>query len=250
MSSITNHRIRMSLIITILAGGDGTRMRSTTPKVLHEYLGTPMLVRIIHECLSLHPSTIFIITGKHHDMIQSVLRTYKLYDSDHICLRQQEQQLGTADAVKTVMHEYKEDDHVLLLNGDTPALHASFLRKIIHNGINTIVTAQIDNPHGYGRIVTKNDNHIVIVEEKDCNEAEKAIHVINTGIYYVHGKTLKTCLPQIKNDNASREYYLTDMVSVAYENAYIFQTYPIHENDKKCILGVNTPEQLWDLETY
>ena len=101
----------MSLVVTILAGGDGKRMRSTTPKVLHSYLGTPMLVRIIHECLSLHPTRIYVITGKNHDMIQSVLHTYKI---DYVLLRQQKHQLGTADAIKTVIHEYKDNDNVII----------------------------------------------------------------------------------------------------------------------------------------
>lgn len=240
-------------VVTILAGGNGTRMRSSVPKVLHHFLGVPMLVKIIRECINLNPYKVIVVTGSFHDDIIDTLERYHL-TSSKIVTCQQKHQLGTGDAVKSTLHEYCENDCVVILNADMPAITSEFLSNLVGQykttKKNMIVTCEVDNPTGYGRIVTDIDDKVLrIIEEKDCSLKEKELNLINSGIYICCARTLTTVVPKILNDNAQKEYYLTSMVDVATCYSDDFYSHKLLCGDNRLVCGVNTPEQLIQLET-
>lgn len=241
-----------SLIVTILAAGEGKRMRSEIPKVLHLFCGKPMLVWIIETARSLGPEKIIIVTGRHHTQIIKTLA--KWIDSFGILFVEQREPIGTGNAVMCCIDHYTPESKVLILNGDMPLITASLLDSFIRYYEKTdcvVLTAILSNPHGYGRILYENGSFIGIVEEKDCTEEQKRIHEINSGIYLVSGNVLQTFLPKITNDNAQGEYYLTDIVKWIRSSPSPFcSTYLIDESENFCIRGINTPEELLELSNF
>jgi len=239
-----------NLVITILAAGEGKRMNSTIPKVLHMFNNKPMLVRIIETVLLLKPNKIIIVTGKHYELIKSTVLKY--LDITLIDFVIQKEPLGTGDAIKSCLSHYKENDRILILNGDMPLINKDVLDKFIKNNnvhINILV-AKIENPTGYGRIIYNQYNEFIeIVEEKDCNELQRKINIINSGLYYVTNEILQDYIPLIKNTNKQNEYYLTDIVKLLKnDEKYRIDTFLIDEKDNRTILGVNTQQELFDLE--
>lgn len=241
-----------NLIITIMAAGEGKRMKSNIPKVLHLFDGNPMLVRIIKESVQLNPVKIIVITGKYDLLIKETLFNY-LEEAllDKIVYIQQKDPQGTADAIKYTLDEYSDEDNVLILNGDMPLITYKTLDNfILENG--NLLIAEIENPFGYGRIITENttNNKIIkIIEQKDCTEDEKKINLVNVGIYFFSGKLLKNYIPLIQNNNAQKEYYLTDLISIIKNNSENNIIYKLIEKKNNYqILGVNTKEELIELE--
>ncbi len=263
-----------NLIVTIMAAGEGKRMNSDIPKVLHLFKGIPMLVRIIRECLELNPCKIIIITGKYDKLIQETIFKYV---REHHCFEKkvelisellvfvkQENPQGTGHAIKCTLDTLPDDSNsnVLILNGDMPLVSNELLKKFI--GLKSLLTARLmvadlKNPFGYGRIITDSESKMVgIKEQKDCTEEEKQISLVNVGMYYVKGYILKKYIPLISNENAQKEYYLTDLVKVFLEGELevekessehsIFEYYCIEEEMKYQIYGVNTQQELKDLE--
>ena len=241
----------MNLVVTILAGGLGKRMQSNLPKVLHLFKGKPMLVHIIEQSYNLKPSKILIITGKYNDLIQETLRKYfdeNLFNQFTFVI--QETPLGTGHAINCCLPYYSENETVLILNGDTPKLNQSLLEKFLFSSNeNLLMTCVLDNPYGYGRIINNKKNEIQkIVEEKDANIEEKKINIVNSGIYKIKGDHLKKYIPLIKNDNKQQEYYLTDIIEILIKNNTHILNYTILKEENNLILGVNTKEQLENLE--
>ena len=249
--------LQKNLLITILAGGEGKRMKSTLPKVLVDFNRKPMLIRILEECIKLNPNKIVVVTGKHHVQIVNTVTAYfiDVIDEINIIFIKQKEQKGTGDAISCCLNTYSDDDNVLILNGDTPNLKYEILQKFIEQlylkyYINGLMTCEYDDPTGYGRIITDNNNIIEkIVEEKDASEEEKKVKLINTGIYFINGLSLKELIPHIEDNNVQKEYYLTDLISLCYKykNQQIYNMILSKENIKY-VLGVNTREQLEDLE--
>lgn len=237
----------MAIQVVILAAGQGKRMFSRQPKVLHSIAGKPMLQHVIDTAshLSPHVSPI-IVYGHQGRLIQDAFA--------HQTLRwaEQKEQLGTGHAVQQALSQIQDNDQVLILYGDVPLISESTLKKLIE-GTNAnalgMLTATLQSPQGYGRIKRDKHQHIVgIVEEKDANEEERAITEINPGIYLVAAKYLKKWLPVIGNQNAQNEYYLTDIIRLAVaENVTVHAVQPevIEE-----ILGVNDRIQLAHLERF
>ena len=248
-----------NLTVTIMAAGEGKRMNSIIPKVLHNFNGIPMLIRIILESIKLYAKKIIIITGKYDTLIKSEIKSY--FDKNNISFYdalifvQQTVPNGTGDAIRSTLHEYSDSEDVLILNGDMPLLKADLLQNfMLEHSPAKLLVAQLDNPYGYGRILYKDDNNlkkfIGIKEEKDCSPSEKEIQIINAGIYLFHSTVLKKYIPLITNDNAQKEYYLTDIVKIIRENSDIdIRTYLIEDSLKYQIQGVNTQKELHDLET-
>jgi UDP-N-acetylglucosamine diphosphorylase/glucosamine-1-phosphate N-acetyltransferase len=244
-----------NLTVTIMAAGEGKRMNSSIPKVLHLFKDKPMLVRIISEVLELNPNKIIIITGKYHELIKETINKYfedKINNS--ISYIQQINPQGTGDAIKYTLDSYLEDENILILNGDMPLITSKLLKNFIEYNINNnkIMVAKLDNPFGYGRILyDDNNNFIGIKEEKDCNIIEKNIKITNVGIYLFHSSILKKYIPLIDNNNNQKEYYLTDIIKVIknniIDNINIY-TYCIEDNLKYQIMGVNTQEELLNLQ--
>lgn len=243
----------MTFIATILAGGEGKRMRSDLPKVLHLFNGKPMLVRIVEEVISLGPDKVIVVTGRHHKKIIQTLGEY--IDIFGIKFVEQPVPLGTGNAIAHCLNEYNSEDHVLILNGDMPLLS----RKVIHSLIQSssgydggIVTAKLENPHGYGRILYDDSNHVKgIVEESSCTQEERNINIINAGIYYFKADILKKYIPLLLNNNSKKEYYLTDMIKDTYEYSIGqgITSYLLDSSENIFIRGVNTPEELRELES-
>jgi len=244
------------LVVTIMAAGEGKRMKSDIPKVLHLFDGKPMLVRIINESVQLNPEKIIIITGKYDIMIKTTLSKYLEKNVlDKIIYIQQKNPQGTADAIKSTLDEYSEEDSVLILNGDMPLITFETLYNFVMSNGNLLI-AEIENPFGYGRIIkdnshlnNKNNKIIKIIEQKDCNEEEKNINLVNVGIYLFSGLILKKYIPLIKNNNSQNEYYLTDLISIIKNNTNLDILYEIiNQENNYQILGVNTKEELLELE--
>ena len=243
----------MPLVITILAGGEGKRMRSDLPKVLHLFNGKPILVRIIEEVLSLGPNKIIVVTGRHHRQIINTLAQY--IDIFGIQFVEQPVPLGTGNAVAHCLDHYNTDDRVLILNGDMPLLSANVIQTLIERTSEYeggIVTAHLDNPFGYGRII-QDDTNIVreIVEESSCTREQRNITIINAGIYYFYANVLKKYIPMLSNNNFKNEYYLTDIIKTVYEYSIEkkISHYLLEKSANIVIRGVNTPEELQELES-
>jgi UDP-N-acetylglucosamine diphosphorylase/glucosamine-1-phosphate N-acetyltransferase len=252
-----------NLVITIMAAGEGKRMNSDVPKILHKFNSIPMLIRIIIESYKLYPKKIIVITGKYDKLIKNTINEYFSEDNhdilDNIIFVQQHNPNGTGDAIKSTLEHYTNNDNVLILNGDMPLVSYTLLKKFISSEnkdslysieIAKLLVAQLDNPYGYGRILYNNNNDFIgIKEEKDCSIQEKKITVTNVGIYYFNANILKKYIPLINNNNSQKEYYLTDIIKIMRQYSDInIETYQIEEELKYQIMGVNTQEELKNLE--
>ena len=259
MNIYNMEEIKENLVITILAGGEGKRMKSTLPKVLVDFNNKPMIICIVEECLKLKPKKIIIITGQHHDKIVAKVKSnfIDIWEKINIKFVKQEQQLGTGHAVCCCLNLYNDNDNVLILNGDTPNIKHQILDKYIAQlylkGFkNGLITCEYKDPTGYGRVILDKENFIEkIIEEKDATEEQKQVKLINSGIYYINGFLLKELIPQINDNNAQKEFYLTDIISLCYSyESHRLYNMTLSNNHIKYILGVNTKEQLKELEEY
>jgi len=237
------------LVITIMAAGEGKRMNSTLPKVLHMFKEKPMLVRIIETSLSLNPEKIIVITGKHDILIKKTLELY-LNTSKLIFVNQTDPK-GTGDAIKCCLPFYEPGNKVLILNGDMPLINENLLKRFISNDSKaSILVAKFENSKGYGRIVYNEVGDFAeIIEEKDCSDEQRNIKIINSGVYFIDGDLLQLFIPMIKNNNFQNEYYLTDIVKLIKQNTeFSVKTHLLEESENKYISGVNTAEELVHLE--
>ena len=203
-----------SLAIAVLAAGKGTRMRSALPKVLHPLSGLPLLQHVLTSTKTVHPDRRIVIVGYGADQVKSAFA--HLPDLE---FAEQVEQLGTGHAVQQVIPALAGfEGNLLVLNGDVPLLKPETIENIVstHNDSGsaaTILTAQIDDPTGYGRVFC-DDNLVVteIIEHRDCSAAQRANQRINAGIYCFSWSALMTVLPHLKADNDQAEYYLTDVI--------------------------------------
>ncbi|MBB1427497.1 bifunctional UDP-N-acetylglucosamine diphosphorylase/glucosamine-1-phosphate N-acetyltransferase GlmU [Shewanella sp. SG44-2] len=202
----------MSLNVVILAAGKGTRMRSDLPKVLHPIAHKSMVQHVIDTANSLGSSAIQLVYGYGADKLQAALGEQAL----NWVL--QAEQLGTGHAVAQANPNINDDDTVLILYGDVPLIQQSTLEALLTvrptNGL-AILTVNLPNPTGYGRIVREQGKVVGIIEQKDANAEQLAINEVNTGIMAVPGKQLKAWLNRLSNNNAQGEYYLTDIIAMA-----------------------------------
>jgi bifunctional UDP-N-acetylglucosamine pyrophosphorylase/glucosamine-1-phosphate N-acetyltransferase len=237
----------MTTQVVILAAGQGKRMHSAIPKVLHTLAGKPLLSHVIHTATNVAPLLSPVIVFGHQG---AVIKT-ALKDQAAKWVEQTEQ-LGTGHALLQALSKVDERSNVLVLYGDVPLISVDTLKNLIDvtpkNALG-ILTATLSNPTGYGRIKRDKKNKIIdIVEEKDASKSELAIQEINTGIYYVPASYLKKWLPKLKNKNAQREYYLTDIIAMAVKDRVpVCAVQPITPEE---ILGVNDRLQLAFLERF
>jgi bifunctional UDP-N-acetylglucosamine pyrophosphorylase / glucosamine-1-phosphate N-acetyltransferase len=229
--------------IVILAAGKGTRMKSARPKVLHHVAGLPMIEHVLATARVLVPRSITVVVGHEAAMVQSALKGH----SD-LAFVLQEPQLGTAHALLTTEQLLRDATGTLvLLSGDVPLLSPRTLTQLRdrHDSTGaaaTVVTAQVDNPHGYGRIV-RSGNHLArIVEEKDATPAEREIHEINSGIYALALRGLYDGVRGIAALNAQNEYYLPDLVAILRREGRGVETVLIPNPDE--IRGINSRREL------
>ena len=235
-----------NLSIIILAAGKGTRMESELPKVLHEINGRPMVDQVIDTANHLDPDKIVVVIGYKYKLLESHLNNF------NVNFAYQFNQKGTGHAVSKTKDFFKNyNGDILILSGDVPLLSVSTLNKLRfhhnkHNGAATILTAELNDATGYGRIIRdQNSNLDKIVEHKDASDIEKNITEINTGIYIFNSKILFDELPKVKNNNNQGEYYLPDVLLYILEQnkkVSLLKTKNYYE-----IQGVNNQEQLQKL---
>jgi len=234
----------MSIKTIILAAGQGTRMRSARPKVLHEIADKALLQHVYETSAALEDNQIYIIYGHGGETVKQRLSGL------NASWIEQKQQLGTGHAVQQAIHHVENDDTVLILYGDVPLLKVQTIGRLLTQVTETtlaLLTVLLDEPTGYGRIV-RDKNHAVIkiVEQKDANEAELEIKEGNTGILACKGRQLKQWLSRLSNNNAQHEYYLTDIIEMAVADGLSVNTTQAGSQDE--VLGVNNRSQLAHLE--
>jgi len=233
----------MGLSIVILAAGKGTRMRSGMPKVLHLLAGKPLLAHVVETAQQL-TDDITVVCGHGGDKVREALSDYK------IRWVEQEKRLGTGHAVLQALPEIPKKNRVMALYGDVPLICQSTLNLLIkrtpQDGFGWI-TAHLDNPAGFGRVLRDNDNNpIAIVEDNDATDLQKTIKEINTGICLMPAKYLIEWLPNLKNTNAQKEYYLPDVFSIAVKASISIVT--VSPKQLIEIKGVNNKVELAILE--
>lgn len=234
----------MGLSVVILAAGQGTRMRSALPKVLHKLAHKPLVEHVIDRARQLGAEDIHVVYGHGGDAVPTTLAHC---DVDWV---KQAQQLGTGHAVAQAIPHIPAGREVLVLYGDVPLTSAEILKNLIelarHSGFG-LLTITLDDATGYGRILRDADGRVVrIIEHKDATEAERAITEVNTGILATSRENLARWLEQLDNDNAQGEYYLTDIIAMAVADGIDVST--TSPGDEFEVLGVNNKRQLAALE--
>ena len=235
----------MSLDIVILAAGQGTRMRSALPKVLHPVAGKPMLGHVIDTARKLAPRKIHVVIGHGAELVRERLT------ADDINFVLQSEQLGTGHAVAQALPALQAEK-VLILYGDVPLTQVETLTRLLEQANDSqlgLLTVNLADPAGYGRIV-RNAAGVVqaIVEHKDASDAQRAIREGNTGILAVPGKRLGDWLGRLSNSNAQGEYYLTDVIAMAVADGLVVATETAQ--DEMEVLGANDRIQLAQLERH
>ena len=243
----------------ILAGGLGKRMNSETPKVLHHLCGKPMIVHIIERVIKLNPKKIYIVVGKYKDIIKETVDYYNIGLSSkttsiiNIEYVYQETAQGTGHAIMCCEESLKEESpnaKVLILSGDVPLIGENTINELINNKQKAVLlTTLLNDPFGYGRIKKIDNVFERIVEQKDCDEEEKQITEINGGVYCIENKYITEHISKLSNENKSNEYYLTDLLEIIKNNEdETIQTLELKREKQYEIMGVNTSEQLQELE--
>jgi bifunctional UDP-N-acetylglucosamine pyrophosphorylase/glucosamine-1-phosphate N-acetyltransferase len=227
------------LTMIILAAGKGTRMKSPLPKVLHPVAGRPMIEKVIAASKKAGATDIRVIVGHGQHLVRTVVEPMGVH-----CFAQ-ENQLGTADAVKSAQIESVEGD-VVIMNGDHPLIEAEDIQKFVKMFRDekcdlAVVTAQVKKPGEFGRIIRQKGELKAIVEAKDASADTLKIREINTGIYVAKAKILADYLPEIKNHNSKQEFYITDLVSLCIEDQCKVMAI---KASPKVAVGVNTQAEL------
>ncbi|HEX5474014.1 MAG TPA: bifunctional UDP-N-acetylglucosamine diphosphorylase/glucosamine-1-phosphate N-acetyltransferase GlmU [Vicinamibacterales bacterium] len=229
--------------VVVLAAGKGTRMRSAHPKVLHRAAGLPLIEHVLRATEALHPATNVVVIGHQAEDVQQALAK-----RPGLRFAVQEPQLGTAHALQQAAPFLEgRPGTVMLLYGDVPLLRARTLQALLaahraRGAAATVLTAHVEDPHGYGRIVRENGAIAAIVEERDATPAQRGIDEINSGIYAFELTPLFDALRRIGSGNAQGEHYLTDLVRVYRERGLPVETLVV--DDAREILGVNSRKEL------
>lgn len=233
----------MKLGVVILAAGQGTRMKSSLPKVLHRIAGRPLVGHVIDTAKVLGADKVVVVYGYGGDRVQQTINDPSLIWAE------QAEQLGTGHAVEQAMFAMTDMDRVLVLYGDVPLTRQSTLNSLIHQSHDSalaLLTVTLDDPGGYGRIVRVEGHVTRIVEQKDASEIEQRIREINTGILIADRVRLADWLGRLESNNAQGEFYLTDVVAMAVDEGVEVKT--THPADHFEVEGVNDRLQLATLE--
>lgn len=227
----------MNRYAVVLAAGQGTRMKSKLYKVMHPVMGKPMVGHVVEEAKEANVDQIVTVTGVGSEVVKDFLGDKSVYVT-------QEEQLGTAHAVMQASEflENKEGT-TLVICGDTPLLTSETLEGLLdfhedQKSKGTILTANAEDPHGYGRVIRSEDGSVSkIVEQKDASEGEQSVQEINTGTYCFDNKALFEALSKVGNENAQGEYYLPDVIEILKEEGELVSAFQLESMDEA--LGVN-----------
>lgn len=229
----------------ILAGGKGTRMESDLPKVLHKVCGKSMVHYTIQAAKDAGATDVIVVVGYNGQLVKREI-------VDVVDFAEQHEQLGTGHAVMCAKDKIGSAGDVVVLCGDTPLITAETIKKLYelhkheYNGV-TVLSAILDDPTGYGRIIRDEEGKFVkIVEHKDCTEQELKVNEINSGMYVFNAEALSASLGLLTNNNAQGEYYLTDTVAIIKNAGLKINALPVDDINE--ILGVNTLTQLAEAE--
>ncbi|NPA80959.1 MAG: bifunctional N-acetylglucosamine-1-phosphate uridyltransferase/glucosamine-1-phosphate acetyltransferase [Thermotogae bacterium] len=232
-----------SLYAVVLAGGQSKRIKSKLPKVFHRVSGRMMIEWVIESTLALEPERIILVGNTtNHTLLRQVAKGYGNVD-----VIVQKVPRGTGDAVRYARELIPEDALVYVGSGDAPLIRGSTLkamyeRMLSHDADAVILTAEVPDPSGYGRIVREGDRFVRIVEDRDATDEERRIREVNAGFYMFRARPLFEALERISPDNAQGEYYLTDVFN-HMDKVVVHRT-----DDYEEILGVNTRRQLAEVE--
>lgn len=235
--------------IVILAAGKGSRMKSSLTKVLHQIGGKPMITHVVETAASLRPKKILVVVSENRKEIENELKNLNI--NFQIKFVDQKPTLGTGHAVMMASPLLDETCNTLILFGDVPLISPGSLKKLCKESNQPflrVLTAIVENPSGYGRIIRDGNEKLIkkCIEEKDANKTERNTKEINTGIMYVSTKNLIDWVDKIDNKNEQHEYYLPQIISHANnENISVFPVLTIDVNE---ILGVNSPLQKSNVE--
>ena len=233
----------MNIHTIILAAGKGTRMNTNLPKVMQP-LGGHTLISHVIKTAQKNSKKITVVVGHQKDL----LKEHIINIDPQIQTADQNDQLGTAHAVKTAEDMIKQDERVLVLYGDVPLISSKTIKALINSGQEcTLLSMKLKEPTGYGRIITDEQNLALrIVEQKDASEDERKIQEVFTGILLIDGSLLKSSLNKINNQNAANEYYLTDLVEILSEKGVRINCI---QADPDEVLGANNKLELHELES-
>lgn len=236
----------MALEVIILAAGKGKRMHSDLPKVLHKVANKPMLEHVIDSAKVLNPSAIHVVVGHMAQKVEQMVQSLDEATKALITISLQQEQLGTGHAVNCALDKVKDDSEVLVLYGDTPLTPVELLDDLVKSLQDKelcVLTANAQNPFGYGRIVRNAKGNLdCIVEEKDATDEQRKITEVNTGMLVARASVLKEYLPKLKNNNSQGEYYLTDLSGMLAKEGkdVLIKVAP----DFEILSGVNSKPQL------
>lgn len=231
----------MTLEIIVLAAGQGTRMRSDLPKVLHPLARRPLLAHVLATARSLSPERIHVVIGHGAGQVRST------FDAPDLTWVLQSEQLGTGHAVLQAMPGVQESSTVLVLYGDVPLLQAATLKALVQQAP-ALLTAEFDDPTGYGRVLRNDAGELrAVVEHKDADPAQRAIREVNTGVLAYPAQLLADYLPRVGNENAQGEYYLPDVLSMAVREGH--RVVAMRTENPMETLGINDRRQLAEAET-
>ena len=225
--------------IIILAAGAGTRMKSTTPKVLHKISGKSMLYYSIKEALKLSDDITVVLF---HQAARVQAEMEKYFEGINYVIQDHANYPGTGGAVMGITPKYES---VLVLNGDMPLIQSEELKKFDIDATIVMSVLELDSADGYGRVIVEDGAVKKIVEQKDANEEELAVTTANAGIYQFETKFLLDNLPKLSNDNAQAEYYITDLIEMAINEGKVLKPLAVNEENFK---GVNSKVELADAE--
>jgi len=224
----------------VLAGGLGKRMNSHLPKPCLKIADQPMIQCVINKLETLCDK-IFIVFGQKGDLLKQHVQNQEKYVWCH-----QDPQLGTGHALQTAFLEiekHQSPNHILVCNGDAPFIKQKTLKNLITDADATLLGCHLKNPYGYGRLI-KNPNFEKIVEEKDCTDEQRQINEVNAGAYSFKYETLKEYIFKLDDNNAQKEFYLTDLFGmITNVNVYTI-------NDEIEIFNINNPQQLEEAQKY
>ena len=238
-----------NVAVIILAAGQGTRMKSTKAKVLHEIAGRPMILYVVEAARKIAGDNVIVVIGHQAQTVRDIIS-----ESTQVHFAYQEEQRGTGHAVQCAVPGLPDAcDEVVILCGDVPLIRVETIAGLVEDHIIaardvSLLAVELDNPHGYGRVLVDDKRQVIgIIEESDATATQKQIRLINAGIYCIHKTFLLQVLPRLRTNNAQNELYLTDIMQIGHSERKKIGV--VIGSDPSEVIGVNTIQELQRVES-